>query len=58
MLSNIKSNYIFQQVFSHIKKVVKFKMLKHNKNYLHKLDIDLKDYQEFKSLKIFNEKYR
>ena len=58
MLNNIKSKNIFQKIFRNIKKVIKLKILKHNKNYLNKLNMDLKDYQEFKSIRKFNEKYK
>ena len=58
MFNNIKSNLILKKVFIHLKKKTKYSLLKHNKYLLNKLNIQSKDFEEYKSLKIFNEKYK
>ena len=58
MLNNIKSNLVLKIVFRHLKKRKKLPILKYNKNLKNKLKIQLKDYQEYLSLKAFNEKYQ
>ena len=58
MFNNIKSNIILKKVFIHLKKRIKYLLLKHNKFLLNKLNIQLKNFQEYKSLKALNEKYQ
>ena len=58
MFSNIKSNLVLKIVFRHLKQRIKLLILKYNKNLKNKLNIQLKDYQEYNSLKAFNEQYK
>ena len=57
MFNNIKSNLILKKVFNHLKKKTKYSLLKRNKYLLNKLNIQSKDFEEYKSLKVLNEKY-
>ena len=47
MLENIKSNNIFKVVISHLKDIIKFKLVKYNKSLQNKLKIDLIEYRRF-----------
>ena len=53
LFNGIKSNIILKNVFNLLKKITKYSLIKHNKNLLNKLNIQLKDFQEYKSLKAF-----
>ena len=44
MFENIKSNYILNEIFDHLKINIKLKIIKYNKNIQNKLKIDLDDY--------------
>ena len=58
MINGIKSKYILQKVFDYLKKKIKYSLLKINKKLLNDLNIQIKDFQEYKPLKPFNEKYQ
>ena len=45
MLEGIKSNFLFQNVFSFSSQVRKFELVKYNKKLQKKLDINLIDYK-------------
>ena len=47
LLDNIKSKYILRQVFSKLNEQKKLQITKINKRLRQKLEIDIKDYQEF-----------
>ena len=49
MLENIKSSYIFQEVFTYITEKMKLKFVKYNKIISNKLNIGLINYQTFTS---------
>ena len=57
MLNEIKSKYILKRVFAYLKYGLKLKILKHNKNLMNKLNINIKDFQNFQLLKELNQKY-
>ena len=57
MLENIKSRIIINKIFEYLIKIIKLKLLKHNKSIKGKINIELKDYIYFKLLKDFNNKY-
>ena len=57
MLNNIKSRYILEMIFQILKHKRKLKIIKTNKKMLEKLQITIKDFQVYETLKKFNEKY-
>ena len=57
MLNGIKSPNILAIVLEPLKKRIKLKIIKYNKTIKDKLNINLKDYEEFKILKELNLKY-
>ena len=56
MLNEIKSKYIMNKIFNNMKKILKLKLLKLNKKLKKKLNINLKDYSQYKKLKELNKK--
>ena len=46
-LSYIKSIYILNRIFNNLSKISKFKIIKNNKLLQNKLNINIKDYQEY-----------
>ena len=57
MLNEIKSKYILKRVFAYLKYGLKLKILKHNKHLMNKLNINIKDFENFQLLKELNQKY-
>ena len=58
MLGNIKSSFIIKKIFINIDEGIKLKIIKYNKRILERLNISKEDYEVYKSLKEFNEKYK
>jgi len=46
-IKNIKSKYVFQQIFDKLPKKRLFEIIHHNKKFQNKLDLTIKDFQEF-----------
>ena len=46
-IKNIKSKYILQKIFDNLAKKRLFEIIHHNKIYQNKLDLTIKDFQEF-----------
>ena len=46
-LTNIKSNYILSKIFVNIKKILKFKIIKHNKKIQNRLNLNIDNYKEY-----------
>ena len=57
MLDNIKSKLLLKIIFVNIRKKKMLKLLKLNKSLLSKLNITIKDFQEYKQLNELNKKY-
>ena len=57
MLDNIKSKLLLNKIFVNIRKKKMLKLLKLNKSLLSKLNITIKDFQEYKQLNELNKKY-
>ena len=57
MLNKIKSRLILKNVFDCMRKRMKLKILRHNKKIQNKLNIKLKDFQDYKTLKELNLKF-
>ena len=57
MLNKIKSRLILKIVFDNLKNRMKLKILKHNKKIQNKLNIKLKDFQDYKTLRDLNLKF-
>ena len=57
MLDGIKSQMIINSVFRHIKQKKKLKIALYNKILLKRLNITIKDLEDFKFLKEFNSKF-
>ena len=53
----IKNKYILNRVFSYLKYGLKLKILKHNKHLMNKLNISIKDFENFQLIKELNQKY-
>ena len=58
MLNKIRSNMILYKVFGILKKRIKLKIIKYNKSLLDKLNISNQDFEDFKILKEFNQKFK
>jgi len=56
MLNEIRSKYILNLVFMNLQKRMKMKILKYNNKLKKKLNIKLKDFQQYKKLKELNQK--
>ena len=56
MLANIKCKYLLEIIFNNLRKRLKLKIVKYNKRFLEKLDLDIKEFQKYKLLKEINEK--
>ena len=57
MLKKIKSKLIVQLIFKKLKNIIKLKIIKYNKYILNRLNVALKDYENYKLLKEVNQKY-
>jgi len=57
MLEDIKSKFILDTIFNNISNKLKLKIIKHNKNLLHKLNITIEDFKIYETLKKFNEDF-
>ena len=57
MFENIKNKYILEMIFQCLKHKRKLKIIKTNKKMLDKLEITIKDFQVYETLKKFNEKF-
>ena len=57
MLNNIKSNFIFKNIFKNVDNTRKLKIIKYNKILINKLGVTLKDYEIYFLLKEFTKKY-
>ena len=55
MLDNIKNKYLLGFIFENIRKRLKLKILKYNKNLMNKLNINIDDFKQFKLLKEINQ---
>ena len=57
MLNIIRSKKILNIIFQKLKKRIKLNIVKYNKKMLDKLNINSKDFQEFKLLDDLNKKF-
>jgi len=57
MLEDIKNEFILDSIFNNISNKLKLKIIKHNKNLLHKLNITIEDFKIYETLKKFNEDF-
>ena len=57
MLNTIRSKIIINLIFSNLKKRIKLKILKYNRNILYKSNSSKKDFEDFIILKDFNQKF-
>ena len=57
MLDNLKSKYIIEKIFKYMKNKRKLNMIKYNKSVLARLNIRKKHFENYISLKEFNNKY-
>ena len=57
MLDKIRSLKILNIIFRNIRKKSKLNILKYNKKIQDKLNIDMKDFKDFKLLKELNQKF-
>ena len=57
MLKEIKSRLILKHIFGNIKKKLKLKIIKLNKNLMDKLNIGIKDFKIYQLLKEFNKAF-
>ena len=57
MLTEIKSKYLLQGIFDYMKDKRKLKLIKYNKLFQNKLNINKEDYESYISLREFNIKY-
>ena len=57
MLNKIRSKFILNIILENLKTRVKLKILKYNKNLLPRINISQMDFEDFKILKEFNEKF-
>ena len=55
MLDNIKNKYLLGFIFENIRKRLKLKLLKYNKNLMNKLNINIDNFKQFKLLKEINQ---
>jgi len=58
MLESIKSKIILLNIFERIKTLKKLKLIKYNKLMQKKLNIDIKDYENFKYIVEMNKKFK
>lgn len=58
MLNQIKSLFIFKNIFEHIRKKKKLKLIKHNKQLLNKLNITKEDFKDYLVLKGLSQYYK
>ena len=58
MMIRIKSRYILQIIFTHLKNRKKLNLFKHNKNHLSYFNITKEDFNIYNKIKEFNEKYK
>ena len=58
MLDNLKSKYILKEILEKIKNKRKLKIIKYNKRINAELDINKEDFEIYKTLKEFNNKYK
>ena len=58
MLDKIRSKFILNIIFEKLKTRVKLKILKYNKKLLSRLNISQIDFEDFKLLKEFSEKFK
>ena len=56
MLEGIRSKYILSLIFQNLKQKTKLKILKNNKKLKKKLNIKLKDFEQYQKLKELNHK--
>ena len=57
MLKNIKSKKVLFLIFEKLNTRIKLKTIKYNKEILNRLNINTADFEDFKKLKEFNQKY-
>jgi len=57
-LQNVKSAYIINSIFNHMKNRRKFNIIKYNKLMINRLNITKNDFEKYNILKEFNMKYR
>jgi len=57
MLKNITSSYVLKKIFDYLKNKRKLKIIKCNRRMLDFLNIVKEDFQVYKTLKEFNEKF-
>ena len=57
MLNKIKNKYILKEIFNNIRNKRKLKILKHNKALMSQINITKKDFEEYQSLKKFNQEF-
>ena len=57
MLNKIRSNYILKLIFENLKKRIELKIIRYNKRMSNKLHMTIKDFENFKLLKEFNQEY-
>ena len=57
MLEKIRSKAILKKIFINLKKRKELKILKYNKKLMFKLNIQKKDFEDYKILKELNQKY-
>ena len=58
MLDKIRSKFILNNIFEKLKTRVKLKILKYYKKLLSRFNISQKDFEDFKLLKEFSEKFK
>ena len=57
MLNEIKSIMVLKMIFKNLKRRIELKILKYSKKMKDKLNIHLKNYQDFQLIKEFNQKF-
>ena len=57
MLKNIKASLIIKTIFDYLQRKLRFHIIKYNNELKKAINIELKDYKEYKSLKEFKKKY-
>ena len=57
MVDNIRSKYILKEIFEMIRNKRKLNIIKYNKKIKFKLNINKKDFEIYKVLREFNNKY-
>ena len=58
MLDKVRSKYVIGKIFDKIKNKRKLNILKYNKRILYRLNINKEDFEIYKTLKEFNNKYK